>query len=718
MLRKYKQRNYDVAHTKQRFSIKRFKFGAASVLVGLTFLGMSSHSVLADESSIMSTEVPQTAGVKPEVTVTQPTSDVTSLATDTSTSAVLSTDASHSNPTGSAEHAVGMNAEDVAVPETQDKEANKTLQVASSSTSELTAENQDSEIAVSSNEHVEVVKDGQTATQSVSRSHMSNIKDVNIENMTFADLKKLANIDNLSAVDFKKHPQLKAIFEQVVQNSPEVSNWPKVGGFSARDYILANGIDSYREQLGHIRRQTVLAQSINDKTVRRKEDSIAPIDASKDKTTVRGTGYGFGGTPLHYTIETERKGNKIDVTVTYEVDGQSNETFRNDFFFYAGDGFDTQKPINVSVTTEGLKNGADSKNTTLGKGYSSQANGAFGLRTTIDFTPYSHNTNKGKQIYKFSLPIKDVNGDLSLRMMVTAYNAQTGGNQTNDPYSNDNYYYGNAPFDADFNPNYRGGTTRVTEEIPPSTLYIPTTTLKEGETEVVSEGTPGTKTTVHRTHQFGNQTFLGLPIGKPEIKEPSPRIVKVGISQENMSQFPRGPKGDRGETGPAGKDGEAGAQGPVGPAGPKGDRGETGPAGKDGEAGAQGPVGPAGPKGEAGPAGERGETGAQGPMGPAGPKGEAGPAGKDGISPTITTKPGADGNSTDVTITIPGKEDTIINIKNGRDGLDGKTPKVDSLRLEEQGITVVTFYIDTNNDGKYTPGVDDIIQSELIKDGK
>ncbi len=26
MLRKYKQRNYDVAHTKQRFSIKKFKF--------------------------------------------------------------------------------------------------------------------------------------------------------------------------------------------------------------------------------------------------------------------------------------------------------------------------------------------------------------------------------------------------------------------------------------------------------------------------------------------------------------------------------------------------------------------------------------------------------------------------------------------------------------------------------------------------------------------
>ncbi|HGA4559187.1 G5 domain-containing protein [Streptococcus pyogenes] len=125
-------------------------------------------------------------------------------------------------------------------------------------------------------------------------------------------------------------------------------------------------------------------------------------------------------------------------------------------------------------------------------------------------------------------------------------------------------------------------------------MYIPTTTLKEGETEVVSEGTLGTKTTTYRTHQFGNQTFLGLPIGKPEIKEPSPRIVKVGISQENMSQFPRGPKGDRGETGPAGERGEqgpkgdAGAQGPMGPAGPAGERGEKGEQGKQGLPGTPG----------------------------------------------------------------------------------------------------------------------------------
>ncbi|EPU33662.1 hypothetical protein SAG0146_06115, partial [Streptococcus agalactiae MRI Z1-039] len=61
MLRKYKQRNYDVAHTKQRFSIKKFKFGAASVLVGLAFLGMSGTTVLAAEATSTGIEPKQSA---------------------------------------------------------------------------------------------------------------------------------------------------------------------------------------------------------------------------------------------------------------------------------------------------------------------------------------------------------------------------------------------------------------------------------------------------------------------------------------------------------------------------------------------------------------------------------------------------------------------------------------------------------------------------------
>ncbi|MGT2865255.1 YSIRK-type signal peptide-containing protein, partial [Streptococcus equi] len=50
MLRKHKQRNYDVAHTKQRFSIKKFKFGAASVLIGLSFI--YGYKVSADQDGL------------------------------------------------------------------------------------------------------------------------------------------------------------------------------------------------------------------------------------------------------------------------------------------------------------------------------------------------------------------------------------------------------------------------------------------------------------------------------------------------------------------------------------------------------------------------------------------------------------------------------------------------------------------------------------------
>ncbi|EHJ56026.1 gram positive anchor [Streptococcus urinalis 2285-97] len=69
MLRKYKQSNYDVAHTKQRFSIKKFKFGAASVLVGLAFLGMAGTTVLADETTSTGIEPKQSAsaGIVDEV---------------------------------------------------------------------------------------------------------------------------------------------------------------------------------------------------------------------------------------------------------------------------------------------------------------------------------------------------------------------------------------------------------------------------------------------------------------------------------------------------------------------------------------------------------------------------------------------------------------------------------------------------------------------------
>ncbi|MBZ4264754.1 hypothetical protein LAJ59_13185, partial [Streptococcus pneumoniae] len=88
-----------------------------------------------------------------------------------------------------------------------------------------------------------------------------------------------------------------------------------------------------------------------------------------------------------------------------------------------------------------------------------------------------------------------------------------------------------------------------------------------------------------------------------------------------------------------------------------------------------------------------------------GPKGERG---EDGKTPEVTVTPGKDGHSTDITFTVPGKDPVTVNVKDGENGLNGKTPKVDLLRVQGKNgnpsHTIVTFYTDENNDGKYTPG--------------
>ena len=98
-----------------------------------------------------------------------------------------------------------------------------------------------------------------------------------------------------------------------------------------------------------------------------------------------------------------------------------------------------------------------------------------------------------------------------------------------------------------------------------------------------------------------------------------------------------------------------------------------------------------------------------------------GEKGEDGKTPEVTVTPGKDGHSSDITFTVPGKDPVTVNVKNGENGLNGKTPKVDLLRVEGKNgnpsHTIVTFYTDENNDGKYTPGTDELLGSEMIKDG-
>ena len=132
--------------------------------------------------------------------------------------------------------------------------------------------------------------------------------------------------------------------------------------------------------------------------------------------------------------------------------------------------------------------------------------------------------------------------------------------------------------------------------------------------------------------------------------------------------------------------------------GEKGDKGDTGAAGANGRDGKDILTGTANPQATDGKDGDKyvntttgdvfvKENGTWKSAGNIkGPKGD---------TPTITTQPGADGISTDIILTLPGKDPITVNVKNGRDGLNGK-----SLVVKKEGNETKIYVEDPANPGQ------------------
>ena len=376
-------------------------------------------------------------------------------------------------------------------------------------------------------------------------------------------------------------------------------------------------------------------------------NAIEFSNISQGSHSFRGIGHSRGGQEIHYDVTTVRSGNNINFTIDYSAPGDSREFVNNNFILDKGTGFG--EPSSATVST---RYGTQTR--TIGKGANFVSHSGYSMNSAVE-------TNAAQTI-RFTLPIKNPNGDLSLRLRPVEFNVDQGGGgsaTSNDPYSNSNYYYETDPLYLDANPAQPNpSTASFKSKVDFQTLYIPTTKLAEGVTELVSEGVEGEKSQAYRLHKFGDQYVLGLPVGNATtVTAAKPRVMKYGIGKIAATQNKTGDTnhitfyldkdGDGvfnnqdelilntdikdGERGPAGPVGPTGAQGPAGPAGPKGATGAQGPAGP------AGPVGPVGPTGAQGPAGPKGATGAQGPAGPAGPVGPTGAQGPAG--PAVPEQP-------------------------------------------------------------------------------
>ena len=126
--------------------------------------------------------------------------------------------------------------------------------------------------------------------------------------------------------------------------------------------------------------------------------------------------------------------------------------------------------------------------------------------------------------------------------------------------------------------------------------------------------------------------------------------------------------------------------------------------------------------------------------GPQGEQGQKGENGKDGRAPKIKVEDIAKSAGTTsvssrsgIRITVYDDKnnndefdegDTVLNTKevyngtDGRNGVDGQTPKVKAERDEAKKQTTLTFYIDKDGDGNYTEGTDTLVQTSIVKDGQ
>ncbi|VPQ33353.1 G5 domain family [Streptococcus pneumoniae] len=332
-----------------------------------------------------------------------------------------------------------------------------------------------------------------------------------------------------------------------------------------------------------------------NKPILNPNNTIAFSDISQGSHSFRGIGHSRGGREIHYDVTTVRRGDNIEFTINYSAPGNLREFVNNNFILDKGDGFGNPTPARVST-----RYGTQTKN--ISKGGNFVSHSGYSLEAPVE-------TNAAQTI-TFSLPITNPNGDLSLRLRPVAFNVDQGGGgsaTSNDPYSNSNYYYRANPLYLDANPY--GGTNNktVSEDIDFQTVYLPTSKLPEGQTRLVREGEKGQRQITYKVHRFGNETLLGLPISNSVTKEAKPRIMQIGVAKDLIDTVK--PRVDQNKVGDTNNltfyldnDGNGvyteGVDELVqkiaikdGAKGEKGDRGERGLTGAQGAKGADGAVG-------------------------------------------------------------------------------------------------------------------------------
>ena len=148
-----------------------------------------------------------------------------------------------------------------------------------------------------------------------------------------------------------------------------------------------------------------------NKPILNPNNTIAFSDISQGSHSFRGIGHSRGGHEIHYAVTTVRTGNRVDFTIKYSAPGNPREFVNNNFILDKGTGFG--EPSSATVST---RYGTQTKN--ISKGGNFVSHSGYSLDAAVE-------TN-AEQTIRFSLPIRDPNGDLSLRLRPVEFNVDQG----------------------------------------------------------------------------------------------------------------------------------------------------------------------------------------------------------------------------------------------------------------------------------------------------
>ena len=773
-MKQVQRKSFDWYKMQQRFSIRKYHFGAASVLLGTALVlgaGAKAQTVQADEhyaevtNSVSVDKIAETtksaevSTAKKETTYAAPTVVNPVEVTPAKSEAVKATVEKVEEPKVEKEEVSHQSAVDKSKLLTALSRAKKleAKLYTEASAANLKASIQAGQSLLGKADATEAeLSAAESSIQSAviglelrSNSDKGTVSETSVAKKADAaeakeEAKPAATTTDRSVLDSAVLPTSRAAIVEAF-SAPKTTNEILKPGLSLSDAHQNPAIrkeDLYKGQSG-FRASSNPANPI----VSGSGNTVAFTDISQAGRSYSFRGYGNarGGNSIHYDVTTVRQGNRLNFTIQYSGPG---EFVNNNFILDKGDGFGN--PANATITTPRLRE--QSKPIRQGANFVSHSG----------YTMTSATETSMQQTIRFSLPINNPNGDLSVRLKPVTFNVDQGGGgaaTSNDPYSNSNYYYRANPLYLDANPNGSSSNKVVTEDIDFQTVYLPTSKLPEGQTRLVREGEKGQRQITYKVHRFGNETILGLPISNSVTKEAKPRILQIGVAKELIDTVkPRVDQnkvgdtnnltfyldndgngvytegvdelvqriaikdGAKGEKGNQGERGLTGAQGDKGEKGDRGERGLTGAQGAKGEKGDQGErglTGAQGTKGEKGDRGERGLTGAQGAKGEKGARGERGltgaqgQAGRDGVTPTVTVKDNKDDGTHTITIN-DGRGNVTSTVV--RDGFDGASPLVATQRNEADKTTTVIFYYDQNDNNEFDAG-DTKLKEVVIADG-